>query len=247
MQLVTRAEWGAEAPKGQYQTMKSGAGIVVHWYGGPTPTGDHSECGPFVLDIQKAAFADANKQGPYIDIPYNFLVCQHGYVFIGRGGGVESAAQGTFNGAYYAICALTGTSGWTEPTPELLTAMVDAITDLRTTAQATTKLVCHSDLLSTDCPGDLLRAWVHSGQNGVTPAPPAGGLPNVALGSRSLEVGVTAGTDVEFVQQTIGVPDDGQFGPQTQGGVMAWQKAHGLSNDGQVGPNTWRALGHPMT
>jgi len=124
---------------------------------------------------------------------------------------------------------------------------VDAITELRTTGQATTKLVCHSDLMSTDCPGPDLRAWVHNGNNGVTPAPPSTGLPTVALGSRSLEVGITAGTDVKFVQQTIGVPADGQFGTQTQGGVMCWQHLHSLSNDGQVGPQTWASLGHPMS
>lgn len=246
MQLVTRAEWGAEPPRGQYQTMKPGAGVVVHWEGSETPTGGHEDCAPFVLAIQKNALA--NTAEGYIDIPYNLLVCEHGYVFIGRGVGIVSAAQGTYNGTYYSVCALTGPSGaWTTPTPELLAALVEAIEELRTTGGASTKLVGHGDLMSTDCPGDALRAWVHSNENGVSPAPPREGPPEVALGSRSLEVGVSAGTDVQFVQQQVGVPDDGQFGTQTQGGVMCFQHLHGLSNDGQVGPDTWRALGHPMT
>lgn len=246
MQLVTRAEWGAESPRAQYRTMKGGAGIVIHWEGGATPTGGHDECAPFVKAIQVNALADTAEG--YTDIQYNFLVCPHGYVFIGRGAGVESAAQGDYNSTYYAVCALDGPSGGaTDPTSDLLAGLVDAITDLRTTAQASMKLVCHSDLMSTDCPGTALRTWVHSGDNGVTPAPPAGGLPTVALGSRSLEIGTTAGTDIEFVQQQIGVPADGQFGTQTQGGVMCWQHVHNLSDDGQVGPQTWASLGHPMS
>lgn len=245
MELVTRAEWGALSPTAQYETMRPGAGIAVHWEGSETPMGGHEDCAPFVLTLQKNALA--NKAEGYIDIPYNLLVCEHGYVFVGRGVGIVSAAQGNYNGTYYSVCALTGpTGGWTEPSPQLLTAMVDAITDLRETGGATAKLACHSDLMSTDCPGDALRTWVHNSGNGVTPAPPAGGLPEVALGSRSLEVGVSAGTDVQWVQQQVGVPDDGQFGVQTQGGVMCWQHLHGLSDDGQVGPQTWNSLGHPM-
>jgi peptidoglycan hydrolase-like protein with peptidoglycan-binding domain len=246
MQVVDRAAWGAQPPKGQYTTMKAGAGVCIHWEGGATPTGGHEECAPFVLAIQKNALANTSEG--YIDIPYNLLVCPHGYVFIGRGVGIESAAQGNYNSTYYSICALDGpTGGATEPTPELSAALVEAIDELRATGGATTKLVCHSDLMSTDCPGDTLRTWVHSNENGVTPAPPSTGLPEVALGSRSLEVGVSAGTDVQFVQQAIGVPDDGQFGTQTQGGVMCWQHLHNLSNDGQVGKDTWASLGHPMS
>lgn len=246
MQLVSRQEWGALPPKGGYTTMKAGAGIAVHWEGAETPAADHSDCAPFVRAIQKNALANTGEG--YIDIQYNLLVCPHGYVFMGRGVGVESAAQGTYNGAYYAVCALLGPSGGTtKPTAEMLTGLQDAITELRSTGHATTKLVGHSDLMSTDCPGPDLLAWVHSNENGVSPAPPAGALPTHALGSRQLEVGVSAGTDVEYVQQQIGVPADGQFGPQTQGGVMTWQHVHNLSDDGQVGPQTWASLGHPMS
>ena len=35
---------------------------------------------------------------------------------------------------------------------------------------------------------------------------------------------------------------DGDFGPQTEGAVRAYQQRHGLVVDGIVGPQTWQAL-----
>lgn len=50
------------------------------------------------------------------------------------------------------------------------------------------------------------------------------------------------GEDVRWVQRTVRVEVDGDFGPQTAHAVVAWQAAHGLTPDGEVGPATWAAI-----
>lgn len=50
------------------------------------------------------------------------------------------------------------------------------------------------------------------------------------------------GADVERLQQRLGVAVDGDFGPDTEGAVIAFQQAHNLDADGVVGPQTWAAL-----
>lgn len=67
------------------------------------------------------------------------------------------------------------------------------------------------------------------------------------LGDPTVQTGSISG-DVKTVQQiltgqgyNVG-PIDGNFGPQTQQAVIAFQKSKGLLPDGIVGPQTWAAL-----
>jgi len=46
------------------------------------------------------------------------------------------------------------------------------------------------------------------------------------------------GQTVKEVQQFLGVPVDGFFGPRTEHAVREFQKAHSLDADGVVGPRT---------
>lgn len=56
-----------------------------------------------------------------------------------------------------------------------------------------------------------------------------------------------SGTPVTALQHLLnhhsaGIGVDGQFGPQTQGAVEAFQRTRSLGVDGKVGPQTWGAL-----
>lgn len=59
-------------------------------------------------------------------------------------------------------------------------------------------------------------------------------LPTLRRGSKSEEV--------RILQQRLGIPADGNFGPQTESAVKAFQSRKGLTPDGIVGPKTWGAL-----
>lgn len=52
----------------------------------------------------------------------------------------------------------------------------------------------------------------------------------------------SSGEEVKILQQRLGVPADGKFGPQTEAAVRAFQARNGLVADGVVGPKTWGAL-----
>ena len=53
-----------------------------------------------------------------------------------------------------------------------------------------------------------------------------------------LQLGST-GDEVKQLQAKLGISADGDFGPQTEAAVKAWQAANGLSDDGIVGALTW--------
>lgn len=46
-------------------------------------------------------------------------------------------------------------------------------------------------------------------------------------------------TDIQAIQDVLGLKEDGIFGPLTEKAVKAYQKKHGLNQDGIVGPKTW--------
>ncbi len=58
---------------------------------------------------------------------------------------------------------------------------------------------------------------------------------------KTLSIGAT----IRLMQERIGVPADGQFGPTTFRALKAWQAHHGLVADGILGPATRHALGLP--
>jgi peptidoglycan hydrolase-like protein with peptidoglycan-binding domain len=51
------------------------------------------------------------------------------------------------------------------------------------------------------------------------------------------------GEPVRRLQQKLGVPADGEFGPKTETALKAWQKSKGLTADGIAGPDTFMVMG----
>ena len=53
----------------------------------------------------------------------------------------------------------------------------------------------------------------------------------------------SSGSSVVALQQALGIPADGIYGPQTRKAVRRFQRAEGLTVDGIAGPQTLAALG----
>ena len=251
MALITRADWGAAAPRGTGNPLGKPKGVAVHWEGPAMGTRPHDECAAKVRGIQ-AFHQDARG---WSDIAYNFIVCEHGGVFEGRGVNRGSAANGSTqaNLDYHAICAMVG-EGDAQPQP-----LLDGIKEARQIcldAGVGTAVVGHRDLYQTACPGDSLYAEVRKGTFSSVPARV------VKVISRSVNavrkaISVTpvlqqgsSGAIVRRLQAGLNrvfpsysrLVVDGDFGPATAAVVREFQRRSRLAADGVVGPNTRAAL-----
>lgn len=177
--IITRAEWGARPPNGAGNALGNPKGVTVHYEGPKMGRRDHSKCDALVRSIQR--FHQVTRG--WSDVAYNLMVCEHGYVYEGRGAHRGNAANGSTasNLSRFSVCALVGKGDTI--TDNLKHGLCDAIVYLRNEGDAGTIVDCHSDHFSTACPGDELRAWVRAGTprpGGSAPAaPPASALPNL--------------------------------------------------------------------
>ena len=163
MKLVTRALLGWPASAAPTQT--SAKGVKVHYEGTPVSTKlltDHAACIAEWQAIRKSHLANTTEN--YSDVAYNYAASPHGYLLEGRGIGKRTGANGNqpLNIAHYAIVGLVGSSGLTEPTDAMLSAIRDGIDLLRTNG-AGTEIKGHRDGYATECPGGPLYAWVQKG------------------------------------------------------------------------------------
>ncbi|MFI0481752.1 N-acetylmuramoyl-L-alanine amidase [Actinomadura sp. 9N215] len=255
MKLVKRASWGARYGRGNTNITPSRGGVAVHYEGGGKLTGNsHSTCAGRVRAIERFHVQTNGWSG----IAYSYLVCEHGYVFEGRGLGYRTAANGTTasNQNYYAVCALIGDR---DPAADAIKSGVRDAIDYMRSRGAGSALKGHRQFLPTSCPGSALYAWVRKGAprpgRGTTPPDPPS-RPGPAPGDdwteriiMSLST-VRRGSTGRAVRVLQGVlcamgPDiaiDGDFGPSTERRVREEQAQYQISVDGIAGPVTWRVL-----
>lgn len=174
MKLVSRAQLGWPASAAPAQS--TAKGVKVHYLGAPASTKlltDHQACISLWKSIRASHLANAAEN--YSDVAYNYAACPHGYLLEGRGLRKRTGANGTqsLNQGHYAVLGLVGSSGLTQPTPEMLHAIRDGIELLRKNG-AGTEIKGHRDGYATACPGGPLYAWVQKGapRPGATSKPP---------------------------------------------------------------------------
>ncbi|WP_214416271.1 peptidoglycan recognition protein family protein [Sphaerisporangium fuscum] len=248
--LVSRKEWGARAPRGSYSTLTSTKGVKVHYTGGrvePAIVNDHTKCVAMVKSIQNYHM-DGNG---WLDIGYSMIACPHRKVFVGRGPGHLPAANGPgLNSGHYAVLGLVGNSGLVQPPDAMLHGILDAVDYLREHGGAGKEIKGHRDGYSTDCPGDALYAWVKKGAprpGDRQPTPPGPPSTHPQWPGRALKYPpIMRGDDVRTWQAqmekrgwTLDV--DGAYGPQSRDVCVGFQQQENLKDDGVVDKATWNA------
>jgi hypothetical protein len=135
-------------------------GVAVHYSGmNADEQRLHANCAARVRGMQRYHMEERG----WLDIAYNHVFCRHGFVFVGRGFGVRSSANGTkeSNDHYFAVCFLGDDSaGRADVTREARRALEGLITEYRRHYPKAREVRPHSDFFATACPGDELRALI---------------------------------------------------------------------------------------
>lgn len=157
MNIVQRSKWKARPPAHPLQALPTSGlrGVAIHHTGEAGPR-DHKDCAAQVRGFQ--AF-HIDTRG-WSDIAYNFLVCPHGYVYVGRGWERRSAGQGTDagNDGYHALCVMAdGRKRFTRKQANALGALVRIAQERYPRAR---EVRPHSYFHSTACPGSLVARWI---------------------------------------------------------------------------------------
>jgi len=230
--IVTRAQWGARAPRGSVATTTWArrTGVAIHHSAGPTTQTVRS-----IQDHQM------DRNG-WQDIGYNWLVDQQGRVYEGRSGGwlAIGAHAANQNTAWIGVCWI-GDSRTVQPSPAALAAIRWLVDEARRLAGRRLEVRGHGQVpgQATECPGPNLLKWISGGMptGGGGSAPPAtGGDPLIGLKRGDRGAAVTA---LQNMLNRAGFPPagskdangnwDGVYGAGTAAAVLACRKAMGSS------------------
>lgn len=164
--IISRAEWKAKPPhkpiRDEFTPYFGGVVIHHHGDGKDFPRKNHRDCFEQVRQVQEghmnpSIWRKILRSPVYDDIAYNYVVCQHGSVFEGRGGNVRSAANDVetpgANKNYFAVMGLIESGD--KPSAAMITAIRDLISHLREHERAGGEIKGHRDVATTKCPGHL--------------------------------------------------------------------------------------------
>lgn len=135
-------------------------GVAVHYTGmNSDEQADHANCAGRVRGVQRYHMEEKG----WLDVAYSQLVCKHGFVFVGRGYGIRTAANGTkrANDHYFAVCFLgDDTEGRADLTRAARGALGELIRDYQRRYPKALRVRPHSAFVATDCPGRELGAYI---------------------------------------------------------------------------------------
>jgi hypothetical protein len=160
MDIIRRNQWGARKPRDRTSLSRRDVDeLVVHYSAMDAERRKrHSECARVVKGIQ-TFHMDTRV---WADIAYNWLFCNHGHVFEGRGWSVMSAATLHHNDHTQSICFLGGDAVKRDDVTEK--GRVAGVWLVRQFfsefGKKGKRVVGHRDHGATECPGEELYAWI---------------------------------------------------------------------------------------
>lgn len=267
MQIITREQWNARAPRHEPEnTLWSRRTLFVVHYSGANPHQTVRSIQDYHMDVRG-----------WNDIGYNFLVDRLGRLYEGRGWDAIGAHAAGYNTIGLGVCVIgLDHPGVTDFPPAVRSAVrwvYDEANRHRRYAVGANAAKLqprgHRDLGHTDCPGDELYSWVRAGMplSGSptpvpAPAPAPSNLEEVMLTLPTLKLGAK-GFPTALVQMHVNhnagndamhpLKVDGDWGPATDAAVRSYQARHKVPNsvrsdgsgDGIWGVACWTyALGH---
>lgn len=159
MELTTRKEWGARAPRCRTAiALAHVRGLAVHYSGSAVDHGSDARA------TMRAHQRFHQVTRGWCDVAYSFEVSMvSGEILEGRGWKLRSAANGTNagNGAYLAVCFQGADKiGRRDVSTEAVEAFSRLVREFRYLTGRWPEVVPHSRFVSTSCPGDELRNMI---------------------------------------------------------------------------------------
>lgn len=248
----SRAQLNMRKPRSvSYAITPINGGGAVH-YGGAalnlTPATSHVKCEEVWRSWQNYHM-DSQK---WADIAYTGGYCQHGFCLAGRGFGVRTAANGSNDGNqnYYAFVFIGG--GKDVPSPDAINALQWWINEARLSGKAGMRVVPHSSLFGTSCPGAILKGLALLYDKSSLVLTPPKPVPSKTVPSKTVPPKQVPNlTLVKSMQQAVGAKPDGQWGAATDVNAMNLraaarmgvgfsirlvQRIVGVKDDGVYGP-----------
>jgi hypothetical protein len=246
VKVVTRAQWGARAPRSR--TGLSGSNGLVAHHNGPRLhlTADCDNGRRCKAAVQATQRFHMDVRG-WQDLAYNFLVCPScGRIYEGRGWGNRSAANGTNTGNSWghAVMVLIGEGEpLTTPAKKALTAVAAEHRRRYGRHQWRT----HDQFKATACPGPGIRSWVKSGAT-VPPDPPPLPPDKPEDDEMTLKPGGNYGNTTRLFKRCLNneadrnnrtdaerlAPNSDTYGPKMAERVKQAQRGWGLEPTGEI-------------
>lgn len=170
----TRSDWKARPPNGTLRTvsLSSRTEFFNHYIGPGSPNfagRPHSDC---LVRVNEWQLQHQTRPGdPWKDIGYNALVCGHARVIEGRGLQYQASHCPNHNFTGFGVQFMV--AGTEKPTDAMYRRMRELYDGLVKAKGGGLAKRGHRDGVATECPGDIVYAWVKAGMPApALPAPP---------------------------------------------------------------------------